>query len=92
MLDDRVVTVLKDVDHVFCLDAISNAIGGNPHSEAHRSYGHHGRVVPRSAGSRCCHENVTQSAENRGKNAANNNKGRRRQVAGLCPNLLIPFD
>jgi hypothetical protein len=27
-----------------------------------------------SAGSRCCHENVTQIAENSGKNATNNNK------------------
>ncbi len=45
-----------------------------------------------SAGSRCCHENVTQIAENGGKNAANNNKGRRKQVAGICPNLLNPFD
>jgi len=39
-----------------------------------------------------CHENVTQSAENGGKKTANNNKGRRKQVAGNCPNLLNPFD
>jgi hypothetical protein len=39
MLDDRVVTVLKEVDHVFCLDAISNTIGRNPHSEPHRPSG-----------------------------------------------------
>jgi len=39
-----------------------------------------------------CQENVTQSAENRGKKAANNNEGRRKQVAGICPNLLNPLD
>ena len=39
-----------------------------------------------------CHENVTQSAENGGKKAANNNEGRRKQVAGSCPNLLNPLD
>jgi hypothetical protein len=39
-----------------------------------------------------CHENVTQIAENGGKSAANNSKGRRKQVAGICHNLLIPFD
>jgi hypothetical protein len=39
-----------------------------------------------------CHENVTQRAENGGKNAANDNKGRRKQVAGICPNLLNSFD
>jgi len=31
-------------------------------------------------------------AENGGKNAANDNKGRRKQVAGICPNLLNSFD
>ncbi|PYU00576.1 MAG: hypothetical protein DMG38_07480 [Acidobacteria bacterium] len=44
------------------------------------------------AESAVCHENVTQIAEHGGKNAANNNKGRRKQVAGICPNLLNPFD
>jgi hypothetical protein len=39
-----------------------------------------------------CHENVTQIAGNGGKIAANNNGGRRKQVAGICPNLLISFD
>jgi hypothetical protein len=48
--------------------------------------------LARSAGSRCCHENVTPIAEDGGKYAANNNKGRRKQVAGICPNLLNPFD
>jgi hypothetical protein len=48
--------------------------------------------LARLAGSLCCHEYVTQIAENGGKNAANDNKGRRKQVAGICPNLLIPFD
>jgi hypothetical protein len=37
-------------------------------------------------------KNVTQIAENGGKTAANSNKGRRKQVAGICPNLLNPFD
>src|SRR5437667_4605322 len=46
-----------------------------------------------STGGGCsCHENVTQRAENGGKNAANDNKGRRKQVAGICPNLLNSFD
>jgi len=45
-----------------------------------------------SGGGCICHENVTQKAENGGKNAANDNKGRRKQVAGICPNLLNSFD
>jgi hypothetical protein len=45
-----------------------------------------------SGGDYICHENVTQRAENGGKNAANDNKGRRKQVAGICPNLLNSFD
>ena len=39
-----------------------------------------------------CHENVTQIAENGGKSGANNSEGRRKQFAGICPNLLISFD
>jgi hypothetical protein len=39
-----------------------------------------------------CHENVTQFAENSGKTEANESKGRRKQVAGICPNLLNSLD
>jgi hypothetical protein len=45
-----------------------------------------------SGGDCICHENVTQSAENGGKNAANANKGRRKWVVGICPDLLNSFD
>lgn len=45
-----------------------------------------------SGGGCICHENVTQRAENGGKNAGNDNKGRRKWFAGICPNLLISFD
>jgi hypothetical protein len=41
---------------------------------------------------RICHENVTQSAENCGKNAVNDNKWRRKWFARICSNLLNPFD
>jgi hypothetical protein len=39
-----------------------------------------------------CHENVTQIAEKSGKSKVNKNKGRRKQVARICPNLLNSFD
>jgi len=45
-----------------------------------------------SGGGCICHENVTQRAENGGKKPANDNKGRRKQVAGICANLLNSFD
>ncbi len=38
------------------------------------------------------HENVTQVAENDGNSAVKGRKTRRKLVAGICPNLLIPFD